>query len=164
MSTGGESWLSWVFKFVNFGVLVFILIKFAGKPLKEYLASRHNKAKEKVDEANRLYAEAESLKKEYETRLGRLDDEITAFKKQVAEETMNEKEKLLEEAKAFAARIQEQARLNYEQELKEVKDKIREEIARLAIERAEKLVMEKFTKNDSDKMVDEFIEKLRSLN
>ncbi len=164
MTTGGESWLSWVFKLVNFGVLIFILVKYAGKPLKEYLVNRHNKAKEKVEEAERLYGEAGDLKREYEARLAHLDDEITAFKKKVVEETEKEKEKLLEEARLFAAKIQEQARLNREQELKEVKDKIREEIARLALEKAEKIVIEKFSKNDSDKMVEEFIEKLRSLN
>jgi F-type H+-transporting ATPase subunit b len=164
MTTGGESWLSWVFKFINFAVLIFVLVKYAGKPLKEYLVNRHHKAKEKVEEAEKLYSEAGNLKNEYEARLAHLDEEINAFKAKVMEETEKEKEKLLEEARSFAAKIQEQARLNYEQEMKEVKGRIREEIARLALEKAEKIVIEKLSRNDSDRMVEEFIEKLRSLN
>ncbi|MBA4418091.1 MAG: hypothetical protein C0392_09300 [Syntrophus sp. (in: bacteria)] len=164
MTSGGENWLDWAWKILNFAVLVGILIKFAGKPLKEYLVNRHNAVKEKIEEAERLYRDAGDLKKEYEAKLARLDEEIDAFKKKIVEETESEKRKMLDEARSFASKIQEQARLNYEQELKEVKGRIREEITRLALNRAEKLVVEKLTKNDNDRMVEEFIEKLRSLN
>jgi len=37
MTAGSESWLSWAFKIFNFALLVAILVKFAGKPLKDYL-------------------------------------------------------------------------------------------------------------------------------
>ena len=164
MTSGGGNWLDWVWKILNFVVLAGIIIKFAGKPLKEYLINRHNKVKEKIEEAERLYKDAGDLKKEYESKLASLDEEISAFKKQVVEETEREKAKMLDEARSFASKIQEQARLNYEQELKEVKGRIKEEITKLALDRAEKLVMERLTKKDNDVIVEEFIEKLRSLN
>jgi F-type H+-transporting ATPase subunit b len=164
MTSGGGSWLEWVWKIINFVVLAGIIIKFAGKPLKEYLLNRHNKVKEKIEEAERLYKDAGDLKKEYEAKLAQLEEEISTYKKKVVEETEKEKDKMLEEARFLASKIQEQARLNYEQELKEVKGRIREEITRLALDRAEKIVMEKLSKNDNDRIVEEFIEKLRSLN
>ncbi|HOE16077.1 MAG TPA: ATP synthase F0 subunit B [Syntrophorhabdaceae bacterium] len=164
MTHGEESLLSWVFKFVNFGVLVAILIKFAGKPLKGYLQNRHNTIKTKVEEANRMVREAESLKAQYQDKLARLDDEIAAFRKTVAEETEKEKKKIIDEATEFASRIREQARIAYEQETKDAMSRIKEEIARLTVERAEKLIAEKLTKEDHNRMVGDFIEKLRSLN
>jgi F0F1-type ATP synthase membrane subunit b/b' len=42
--------------------------------------------------------------------------------------------------------------------------KIKEEIAKLTMERAEKLIIEKYNRDDHERMVDELIEKLRSLN
>ncbi len=164
MTHGGESLLSWVFKFVNFGVLVAILIKFAGKPLKDYLQNRRNTIKTKVEEANRMVQEAESLKAQYESKLARLDDEIAAFRKTITEEAQKEKEKIINEATEFASRIREQARIAYEQEMKDAMSRIKEEIARLTVERAEKLIAEKLTKEDHNRMVGDFIEKLRSLN
>jgi F-type H+-transporting ATPase subunit b len=149
---------------VNFLIILGLLVKFCSKPLKDFLLSRHNKVKEKIEEADKLMTEAVDLKNEYEARLAGLDSEIEAFKTKVAEETARESEKLMEEARAFATRIQEQARLTYEQEMREVSGKIKGEIAKLAMEKAEKLVMERFGKGDNDKMVEEFIEKLRSLN
>jgi F-type H+-transporting ATPase subunit b len=164
MTAGSESWLSWVFKFFNFAVLLAIVVKFAGKPLKNYLVNRHKGIKERIEEGERMFKEAEALKKEYEDRLAKLDEEIEAFKKVVIEETEKEKQKILEEARGLALKIREQARLTYEQEIREAKGKIKEEIARLTVERAEKLIAERFNKSDNDKMVEEFIEKLRSLN
>ncbi len=164
MTGGSESLWSWVFKFVNFGVLVGVLVKFAGKPLKDYFVNRHQMVKNKVDEADKILKEAETLKAEYKEKLARLDEEIDAFKKTIVEEAEKEKKKILDEAQSFAAKIREQARLTYEQEIREVKDKIKEDIAKLTIEKAETLIKERLTKDDHNKMVNDFIEKLRSMN
>lgn len=164
MTGGSESWLSLVFKFVNFAVLLGLLIKFAGKPLKEYFANRHKAVKDKLDEAEKRIKEAQAIKAEYESRLAALDVEIEAFKKTIMEEAEKEKQKMVDEATHFVSKLKEQAMLTYEQEIKEVRDRIKEDIARLTIERAEKLVKERLTKEDHHKMVEAFIENMRSLN
>lgn len=164
MTAGSESWLSWAFKVFNFAVLVAILVKFAGKPLKNFLQNRSADIRGKLDEADRLFKEAEELKEEYKSRLSKLDDEIEAFKRSVLEDTEKEKKKILDEATGFAKRIREQANLTYQQEIREMTSRIKEEIAKLTMERAEKLIIEKYNRKDHELMVDEFIEKLRSLN
>jgi F-type H+-transporting ATPase subunit b len=164
MTAGSESWLSWVFKVFNFAVLVAILVKYAGKPLKNYLQKRSADVREKLDEADRLFKEADTLKNEYQARLAKLDGEIEAFKKSVQEDTEKEKNKILAEATEFARRIKEQASITYQQEIREMTGRIKEEIAKLTMERAEKLIVEKYNAKDDELMVDEFIQKLRSLN
>ena len=164
MTAGSESWLSWVFKIFNFAVLVAILVKYAGKPLKNYLQKRSADVREKLDEADRLFKEADALKNEYQARLAKLDGEIEAFKKSVQEDTEKEKNKIIAEATEFARRIKEQASITYQQEIREMTSKIKEEIAKLTMERAEKLIVEKYNAKDDEQMVDEFIQKLRSLN
>ena len=164
MTGGSESIWSWVFKFVNFIVLAGILVKFAGKPLKEYLENRHRTIKNKLEEAERMLREAEALRVEYEKKIAKLDEEVAAFKETVVAQAEKEKKKILDEAAYLASKIKEQAKLTYEQEAKEAIDKIKEEIARQTIEKAEKIVMEKLTKDDHNRMVGEFIEKLRSMN
>jgi F0F1-type ATP synthase membrane subunit b/b' len=42
--------------------------------------------------------------------------------------------------------------------------RIKEEISRLTVGQAEKLIAEKITQSDHDKLVEEFIVKLRSMN
>lgn len=164
MSADSGSWLDWAFKIFNFAVLVAILVKFASKPLINFLRSRSTGVQSKLDEADKLFKEAEVLKNEYQERLSKLDGEIEAFKKTVQEDTEKEKNKILAEATEFANRIKEQANITYQQELREMKSKIKEEIAKLTMARAEKLIVEKYNSKDHEQIVDEFIEKLRSLN
>jgi F-type H+-transporting ATPase subunit b len=164
MTGGSESWLSWVFKFVNFAVLVGVLIKFAGKPFKDYFINRHNTVKDKFEEAEKLLREAQEMKATYEMRLEGLNKEIEEFKKAVLDDAEREKKKIQDEAAAFASKLREQATLTYTQEAKEVRDRIKGEMVKLTMEQAEKLVKERLTREDHNKMVEEFIEKMGSLN
>jgi F-type H+-transporting ATPase subunit b len=164
MATGGESWLSWVFKFVNFAILIGILIKFAGKPLKDYFYNRHKGIKDKLEQAEKMLQEAENLRKEYMEKLAGFDREIGAYKKAIYEKVENDARKMSIETMELVFRIRNQATLTYEQEVKETQYKIKEEIAKLTVERAERLIVERLNKNDHDSIVEEFIDKLRSLN
>ncbi|HBL22725.1 MAG TPA: ATPase, partial [Deltaproteobacteria bacterium] len=60
MAAGGESIWSFVFKFFNFAVLVGLLIYFVGKPLKSYLAKRHQTVKTQLEETQKALKEAEA--------------------------------------------------------------------------------------------------------
>lgn len=159
-----ESPWSLLFKFINFAVMLGILIKFAAKPLKDALRSRQAAVKEKVDEADRLIREAEELKGTYQEKLTQLDKEIESFRSRAMEEAEKEKARILAEARALAGRIREQAQLAYEQELKDAMSSVRAEIARRTLVTAEQTIKQVFKEEDHNKMVDEFIEKLRGRN
>jgi F-type H+-transporting ATPase subunit b len=157
-------WLQLFLQFINFAILVAALVYFLRKPLKEYLLKRHDTVKEKIEEADRLLREAEEAKKKYEERLMRLEGEIEAFRASALVEMEREKKKILDDARGLASRISEQARLAYEQEMKEALAKVRAEIAQRTITAAERKVREMFRKEDHDRMVEEFIQKVRSIN
>ena len=150
--------------YINFAILLWVLLKFGGAALKQFVKGRHDEVKEKVETAERLISESEQLKKTYEQKLAGLDSEIEAFKQAAVAEIEKEKNRILGEAQTMAGRIEEQARLAYEQEMKEALAKVRAEITRQTLELAEQRVKEEFKKEDHEKLVDEFIEKLRSLN
>jgi F-type H+-transporting ATPase subunit b len=164
MAPGGESAWSIILKFVNFFVLVGLLIYFVGKPLKAYLAKRHNTVKTQLEETEKVLKDAQAIRAQYQERLDKLDGEIEVFKKQTLLEAEAEKKKIIEEAHMFAERIREQARLTAEQENKDMARRIKEQISRLTMEKAQQLITEKITQSDHDKLVEEFIVKLRSMN
>jgi F-type H+-transporting ATPase subunit b len=157
-------WLKLLLQFVNFAVLLGVILKFAGKPLKDFLRKRHDGVKEKIDEAERALQEATAAKVRYEEKLAGLEPEVAAFRKSIEEAMEMEKKKVLDEAHELAARIGEQARLAYEYEMKEAMEKVRAEIAGRTIEEATAQVREMFRQDDHDRMVEEFIEKVRSAN
>ncbi len=100
----------------------------------------------------------------YEEKLSTLEAEIEAFRASAFEEMEKERKKILDDARGLASRISEQARLAYEQEMKEAMAKVRAEIAGRTIRAAERKVRETFGKEDHDRMVEEFIQKVRSIN
>ncbi|MEO0249604.1 MAG: ATP synthase F0 subunit B, partial [candidate division WOR-3 bacterium] len=120
--------------------------------------------KEKLNESERLLAEARNLKSTYERKLSELDQEVEAFRKAALEEAEKEKARILAEAHLLADRIREQAQLAYEQEMRDAMASVRAEIARRTLLAAEKSIRELFGEADHNKMVDEFIEKLRGRN
>jgi F-type H+-transporting ATPase subunit b len=157
-------WLQLFLQFINFAVLVAALVYFLRKPLKEYLLKRHDTVKEKIEEADRLLREAEEAKKKYEERLSKVGGEIEAFRASLLVEMEKEKTKILDDARGLASRISEQARLAYEQEMKEALAKVLAKVAGRTITAAELKVRETFRKEDHDRMVEEFIQKVRSVN
>src|SRR5208283_2739455 len=157
-------WLQLFLQFINFAILVAALVYFLRKPLKEYLLKRHDAVKEKIEEADRLLRAAEEAKTKYEEKLSKLEGEIEAFRASALVEMEREKKKILDDARGLGSRIREQARLAYEQEMKEALAKVRAEIAGRTITAAEQKVREMFGKKDHDLMVEEFIQKVRSIN
>jgi F-type H+-transporting ATPase subunit b len=157
-------WLQLFLQFVNFAILAFALIYFLRKPLKTYLLNRRRTIKEKLEEADRRLREAEEAKKMYEERLSQLDAEIEAFRVRALSEMEEEAKKVLDDARGLASRIGEQARLAYEQEIKEALAKVRSEIAGRTIGAAERKMRETFGRQEHDRMVEEFIRKVGSVN
>ncbi len=158
--TLAEPW-SFLVKVLNFAIMVGILVKYAGKPLKNALQSRRNAVKERVDDADRLFKEAEGLKKSYESKLSELDREIETFRRTAIQEAEQEKTRILAEAHALAERIRQQAQLAYDQEMKDAMSAVQAEVARRTLQGAEAAVKQIFKKEDHDKLVDEFIDNLQ---
>ncbi len=148
---------------INFAILLFIIVKFGKKPFKEYLKNRHETVKERIEEAERLLKEAQEVKALYVEKLSKLPEEIEAFRANAVKEAEIERTKILAEAQDLASRIREQARLAYEQEMKETMSRVRAEVAAHTIKTAEEVVREKFTKEDHDRMVEDFITNVGSV-
>ena len=110
---------------INFAILVGVLVKFGKKPFKDYLTKRRHSVKERIEEAERLLKEASELKAIYVGKLSALEGEIEAFRASAMAEMEKERTKILDEARELASRIREQARLAYEQEMKEAMARVR---------------------------------------
>ncbi len=151
------------FRCVNFAVLLLVIVKFGKKPFKEYLKNRHETVKERIEQAERLLKEAQEVKALYVEKLSKLPEEIEAFRAHALKEAETERTKILAEAQELASRIREQARLAYEQEMKETLSRVRAEVVAHTIKTAEEVVRERFTKEDHDRMVEDFITNVGSV-
>ena len=145
---------------VSFGILLFILYKYAFPGILSVLEEREKKIKDSLDQAERHRSEAESRLKEYEAKLsaaGKEAEAILAAAKERSQRLLDENEQRLT---ADAERIKGDATREIEQERRKALQDIRAQTTELALMVAEKVVQRSLTEADQRKFADEALEAL----
>lgn len=158
---GGHEGKEFLWKGINFAILVAVIYVVWKKWLRGSLEGRAVDIKKTMEEAERKKAEAEERLAEYKEKLGRLDTEIEETRKGIRLEAEVERKRIIAEAEAVAARIMEQARLLVEQEIKSVREEICGEIAAVAVEMAADLLSREMKPADQERVTKGYLEKLR---
>jgi len=149
-----------LWRVLNLAVLVWLLVKFAGKPVKEYFAGRREMIRKGVEEAQEAKAAAEKIYREYQEKLAGLDGELKEIEERAQLEAEREKERMQRETEELVAKLQQQARQMADQEVASAKRQLRTEAAQVALEVAERLVKENVTEADRQRMVEKYLEKV----
>lgn len=145
---------------VSFGILLFILYKYAFPGILSVLEEREKKIKDSLDQAERHRSDAEHRLKEYEAKLsavGKEAEAILAAAKERAQRLLDENEQRLT---AEAERIKGDATREIEQERRKALQDIRAQTTELALMVAEKVVQRSLTETDQRKFADEALEAL----
>ncbi len=146
-----------VLQFVNFGVLVFILVKFGGPAVNKALSARHQQLKADLAAAETARAEAEARLARQEARLARLEQEIAEIQSGVKKEAEAEKARLIALAEERAKRIKEETSFALDQQVKEAEANLRREVALASVQLAEQLVRRALNAGDQQRLVDTFV-------
>ncbi|HEY6477018.1 MAG TPA: ATP synthase F0 subunit B [Polyangia bacterium] len=142
---------------LNFGVLLFILVKFGGPAISKALAARHQQLKADLAAASVARAEAEARLKQQEARLAALEQEIDGIRKGVKAEAEAEKARLIATAEERAKRIKEETSFVLDQQIKEAEARLRREVALAAVDLAEQMVRKSLRAADQERLVDTFV-------
>lgn len=160
----GMSTMDWVWKVVNFTVLVVLLVTFVGKPLKTYLAQRKELIEKSIREAQEAKEMAAKALKEVEERLKLKDKEIADIIASAQSSGERERDRLIAEGQRMSERIAEQAKTNIDFEVKRAKEVIQAETVEAALQLAEAKIKAKLTKEEQDKLLRESIKLIEGKN
>ena len=149
-----------LWRVLNLAVLLWVIIKFAGKPIREFFAGRRETLLKGVQEAQAAKEAAEKIYSEYQSKLDGLEDELQKMEKRAELEAEREKERMRQGTETLVAKLQQQARQMADQEVATAQRTLRNEAARLAIEVAERLVKENVSDADRQLMVENYLEKV----
>lgn len=167
-SSGGEHGAvepkGWVitdtYKVMNFIVLAGALFYIARKPVAEFFSSRVKGIQEELAELEQKKTDAQKCLAEYADKMENLDKESQRIVEEYTKQGEAAKKRILAEAEAQAAKLEETAKRSIEQEFKAAKLKLRQEIAEKALNQAEALVKESISTEDQDRLVDEYLDKV----
>jgi len=148
------------YRIMNFAVLAIGLFILLRKPLAQALSGRIEGIKNQLSELEEKKKTAEKELAELNERLTLLDQESEKIIEEYIRQGNEAKARILQEAESAAVKLEEQAKRNIENEFKQVKDRLQQDIMEKAIEKAEELIKNKITSTDQDNMVDEYLEKV----
>ena len=147
---------------LNAAILYFILFKLLGKPILDGLRTRKETILRGMDDAARMKRDAETRLEDYEEKLDHIDDEIVRVRNEMREAGQLERERILKDAKERRARMERDAKILIEQELKAAREELMREAVRAAVSSAQSTLQAKISSSDQQRLADEYIGGLRS--
>ncbi len=147
---------------LSFGILFWVLYKYAFPPILETLETRERKIRESLDQAEQNRASAEQKLKEYETKLqaaAKETEALMAEAKQKAQRLLDENQQRL---RADSERIKEEATQDIERERRKALQDIKDQTAELAILVAEKVIGRSLSDDDHRRFAQEALAEVAS--
>ncbi len=147
---------------VNFVVLMLVLNKILFKNLRSSNAEASDAIRLELERATKARAEAESLVKEYETKLSALETEVADIRAAAKVAADAEHERILADARAQAKKIEQAAVRAGEREAARRRAELENEIVESALVRAESAIRSSFGASDQRRLVDAWIDEVSS--
>jgi F-type H+-transporting ATPase subunit b len=149
--------------FINWLVLVWLIVAFAKKQLPAALKKRKASLVQGMEEAARVKAQAESHLAELETKLSHVDAEIDQIKSEMQRASEIERERILREAQERRARMERDAARLIMTELEAAKEQLRRDVVSAALQQATEEVARQVTASDQERLFDEALGSLKGL-
>ncbi|MBL7211500.1 MAG: ATP synthase F0 subunit B [Desulfobacteraceae bacterium] len=160
LSAGRKVW-NIVLMWVNFGILVFLFIKYGKKPLMDFLLGVKTEVQEELSEVGNQFNKAKSLADVEQEKLDNIGASIDKIRESILELGRREREKIIEEGKLAAQKIIEKAE-NYSRYRM---DLARKTLANEMVDVAFSMVQDNLKKGISEKenenLVNQFVNELK---
>jgi F-type H+-transporting ATPase subunit b len=153
-----------LYRILNFSIVVAILVYFLRKPIKKGLAGRSEEIEKALAEAKKVKEEAEAKFAEYDRKLDQATEEIAEISDAIRREGELEKQKIIENAKQMAIIIEKNAEKAADMEIAKARRELQKEASKLAVEMAKKMLEQNFTKDDDTRLIDEYMQKVGELH
>jgi len=147
---------------LNAAILYYLLYRFAKKPISEGLVNRRNAVMRGMDDAARMKRDAEKRLAEYEAKLEHIDEEVERVRREMREAGELERTRILAEARARRERMERDARLLIEQELKAAREALVAETVEAAVRTAKTTLASQINLGDQQRLADEYLAGLKN--
>ncbi len=146
---------------LNTAVLFLLFYHYGRRPLREALRKRREGIMRGMSEARKMKEEAAARLQEYRDKLQHVDDEIERVKRELREAGVAERERVLQETREKQKRIERDARLVIDNELKTAREQLAADVVHSATRAAAALLEAQVTATDHDRLGQEYIAAIR---
>jgi F-type H+-transporting ATPase subunit b len=161
---GGANWLDFLWRMVNFLVLIGVIYWLLSKKIKEFFAGRREGIKKALAEAVTARDASEKKFQEYSVKLDKATGEIDQIGAMIESQGQTEKARLIEDARKTADKIKEDTQARMDQAFAKASQQLRTEVVLLSTQMAEELLKKNIQAADHEAMVKDYIEKVVTKN
>ena len=161
LSLGRKLWDN-ILLFVNFGILVFLFLKYGRKPLMDYLRGVGKDVESGLNKVEARLNHATSLRDAELDKLKNIQAQIDKIRADILELGRYEKEKHIEEGKIAAENMIEQAKNYAQRRIQEARKVLADEMIDRAFSTVEKAFVKEFSPKDNDNVVNQFLNDLKT--
>ena len=151
----GVDWGKLAVQAINFLILLWILQRFAYKPLLRIMDERSSRIRNDLDEARRLREEADQDRQTYRAQLSRAREEARSILDEANTVSARIREQALRDAEAQNNALLRRAREEIDQEKQQAITELRREVADLAIMAASHVVGRSLDGEDQRRLVEQ---------
>ncbi len=149
--------------FVNFGVMVFIFVRFAWKPLVNFLKGEGNKISEQLQTIEAEVKDARSRMEKESVRLKNITESLKDITESIIAAGAREKESVIARAQILADKMVEDAKKEADFKMEAAKKRFREEMLEAAINITIDNIKHNITEEDDEKLVMDFSSDLAAM-
>ena len=148
------------YRVLNFAILAIGLFLLLRKPAASALNGRIKGIQSELDDLESRKTAVEKQLAEYNAKLAELDKEAAQIVEEYTRQGQEAKTRILNEARAAADKLKEQAHKNIAYEFEQAKLVLQADIVEKALAKAEALIKDRISDKDQDRLVDEYLEKV----
>lgn len=152
-SSGHEHLFDWI----NFIILVAVLVYVLRKPLAQFFAGRASALEHDLEEGRKALEAARAQLAEAEEKMRRLDEDIAAYKAAAMREQEAERERLRHAAEEEAQRVLASARAMIESATQSARLDLKRAAASEAVAMAERIIRERLDDAARARLVSQFL-------
>ena len=146
-----------VMRWLNFGIIVFILVKYARTPIKDFLLSRREEVAREIE---RIEVQKEEAEKKIQDAARMLDESELRFariKERLIQEGEIKKQKIIVDAQQESKILLESTKKRLENQLVDAKKAFKSELVDMAVSLAMKRLPDEITTEDNQKFTNQFL-------
>lgn len=146
-----------IMMWVNFGIFVFLIVKFLRVPLKKFISGKQSDFERKI---NRLEEEKNEAERKIQDILRAVDEsrlEFDALKKKIIEQGEIQKQAVIEDAREKSRVMLKEAQLRAENQIRRSRKKLRNELVDAAVDLALEKLPKIVTADDNRKFIQQYI-------
>ena len=142
--------------FLNFFLLVGLLVYKLRQPLKNFVQMRHKSLREEIQAVREQLQLASGKFEEYSKKLSSIDSEIQSLRSQLKDDIAQMNQRVLVEAKKASEAVVHDARTSAQSLLSDLKADLYSDLVYRVVSRSELLIKERLTSDERVRIQQEF--------